>query len=607
MKEEYVFRQTRETRRIRLLNTIILFVAMIIILISIPLLAGGTVQDIVDLIAEPFGWIVVAIFLLFGVVLGYWVLFAWKDRLVISETHIERRGLHHIRIYRGPVRYEDVVRVRRGVYGTIVIERSQGRKFEIVPKVFEGGSEAILGELRKRIPAERFEVDLERSLYERTLWERRAGIFFIVGGLIYLLGLFSDDLFDKVRQDFAWKTEIRAKMLAESIEDFALEADGSIWLLVQNRPGDYEDPQSYEVRHITASETETLRFPSIDVLFPEGPPEFGSSHPSGITVTEEGVPRVIFFLIETALIWTDNQWAWERPQPSELQLGRSYLDILLQSDDSQYWEKLAATHKVQVTIPSSGVVEEVDLGPELDRYAVVFEGEPRGWTMVHLRSPERRLFLLAYRDDPSESSYFELEVEDLPLGEFWNLTDSTVGPDGSIYTLIRPFEYCINDIVTFFSGKLDPVTTEGWIWRVLQYPQDCDDVHDPREFVVDVRGRVWIQGWRQVVGYGPSVFDKPQSDPMDLILYTEDNSGFYMSHRLEVGPDERIWSLDMSGDALVWIDADVDNLQKPLPPWVAKLSESYWTTFVLMGVGAGIWILGSILARNEGRLRRRRQ
>lgn len=584
---------------------IILPVVMIFIFTTIPLLAGGTVQDIIDLFAEPFGWIMVVIFLLIGVVLGYWVLFAWKDRLVISDAHVERRGLSHFRIYRGPVRYDDVVRVRRGAYGTIVIERSQGRKFEIVPKVFDGGHEAILGELRKRIPAERFEVDLERSLYERTLWERRAVIFFIAGSLIYLLGAFSDDLFDKARQDLAWKTEIRAKLLAESIEDFALEADGSIWLLVQNRPGDYEDPQSYEVRHLTGSETETFQFPSLDVLFPEGPPESRSPHPSGITVTKEGVPRVFFFLIDPALVWKDSQWEWERSQPYELQLGRSYFDILLQSDNSQYWEKLAATRKVQVTIPSSGVVEEVDLGPELDRYAIVFEGEPRGWTMIHLRSPERRLFLFAYRDDPSGSSYFELEVRDLPLGEFWDLTDSTVGPDGSIYALIRPFEYCKNDIVTFFSGKLDPETAEGWIWRVLQYPQDCDDVHDPREFVVDVRGRVWIQGWRQVAGYDPSVFDKPQSDPLDLILYTEDNSGFHMSHRLEVGPDERIWSMDMTGDALVWIDPDVGNLQKPLPAWVATLNESYWTSFALMGVGAGIWILGSILARNEGRFKRK--
>ena len=138
MKEECVFRQTRRTRMTWLLMAIILPVALVVIFITIPLLNGGTVQDIVDLITEPFGWIVVAIFLLIGVVLGYWVLFAWKDRLVISETHIERRGLHHFRIYRGPVRYEDVVRVRRGIYGTIVIERSQGRKFEIVPKVFEG-------------------------------------------------------------------------------------------------------------------------------------------------------------------------------------------------------------------------------------------------------------------------------------------------------------------------------------------------------------------------------------------------------------------------------------------------------------------------------------
>lgn len=125
--------------------------------------------------------------------------------------------------------------------------------------------------------------------------------------------MFSDDILDLVREDLVWKTEVEAKWRTESIEDFALDDDGSIWLLVQNRPGDYKDPQSYEVRHLTAPDLKVYQFPSHDSLFSDGSLDFDPSHPAGITITNENRPRVSFFLVNPTLVWTGSQWEWAEP------------------------------------------------------------------------------------------------------------------------------------------------------------------------------------------------------------------------------------------------------------------------------------------------------
>ena len=64
--------------------------------------------------------------------------------------------------------------------------------------------------------------------------------------------------------------------------------------------------------------------------------------------------------------------------------------------------------------------------------------------------------------------------------------------------------------------------------------------------------------------------------------------------------------MDISGDALVWFDPDIEKLPKPLPPWIGALSRSFWSTVVLQIVGAGLFVVGVMLTSNEGRLWRKR-
>ena len=599
-----VFRQTARYRRAPVLVAVFFPSLLLAALITMPLLAGESLSDLAYWLDWPLGLIMLLMPLVFGAAIGYWALFAWKDRLVLTESHFERQGLHHFRIYRGPVRFDEIVSVRLGAPGVIVIEKAAGRKFEFAPKAYAGGPGELLGELRRRIPADRFEPELEQRLDRRTKGWWRALLFYAAGALLYLLGMFYDDIVDRVREDLVWRTEVKAESLRESIEDMALQEDGSIWLLVRKPLGDFDDPRNYEVRHLSSSGTETLGFPALEVLYPDRLPENGGRHPEGIAVSKDGVPRVFMFLVDAPLVWSGTRWAWEGDPMQRSNL--SYLDVLLQGPDAQYWQAVVSGGKIEAFNPTSGAAEVIDLGADIEKYAFVYGAEPRGWTIVRYRSLDRRFFLLPFIDSPAGAHWVEVDVSGLDLEEFWDLPDYTLGPTGALYALISEEVYCENDLITLYVGKLEPDAGTAWVWRTLQYPQDCDDPGDPRELVVDAKSRVLIQGWNRVAIFDSAVFDNPEFMQEDLVVYTDRDSGFYMSHSLEIGPDERVWSLDMTGDALVSFDPHMESLPKPLPPWVGVLSSSFWTPFGFMIAGAAFYAVGVILTRNYGRLRRQK-
>ncbi|MFV2044497.1 MAG: hypothetical protein ACC700_14845 [Anaerolineales bacterium] len=295
MPEQRIYRQTLKARMTAIIAAIAVPVILLLSVLGGALIFGPPVGELGAYIDWLFIGLIVLMPLVAGVFVVYWAVFAWKDRIVTSDIQIERTGLHHFRIYRGPINFDDVVRVARGNFGLLRIEQVNGRNFELAPKAYEGGPDALLADLRKHLPADRFEHDLEVRLYKRTGREWRGPALMFVGVLILLLSSCAENLYDGLRADRAWTTEVEAKALRESIEDFDLAPDGSIWLLIERSLSDYQDPQSYEVRRITSAGTTVLEFPPFEVLYPDGPPEIGRGQPEGIRVTPEGIPRVFMF------------------------------------------------------------------------------------------------------------------------------------------------------------------------------------------------------------------------------------------------------------------------------------------------------------------------
>jgi hypothetical protein len=241
----------------------------------------------------------------------------------------------------------------------------------------------------------------------------------------------------------------------------------------------------------------------------------------------------------------------------------------------------------------SGIEKEVDLGPSDDPYRVIYHGTPDDWTIVQMDGEPRRYFLMRFKESGEPKIWFEIDYSTLPLSEYWHLMEYTVDADGVFFVLIRSIPYCVEDTATHFVGKLDP-SGGGWIWRTLQHLDRCDRSEGDRQILVDVRGRVWLTGEEVVVAFKPEVFDSEGTEETDYVLYSEYNSGYYEGHYLRVGPDKRIWTLDILGEGLVWIDPNVEELEQPLPDWVHEMLSSKAFKFVA-NYGGFILIMAALL------------
>lgn len=597
-RDEVTFVLANKERNKALLFAIIMPLWIIAYLAIFEWIESGQWEDVITIISQPLSWGIVVFFWLLLAPFAYWVNTRQRSTLVFQEKAFKRTGFRALRTYQGPVAYDDVVRIGRRTRGQLVIEQADGKDFILGPKAYEGGSEAIFSELRRRIPADKFDEDIEKVLYQKTGREWRGAALSFAGVALIMGYSFFDALVERAGKDLAWTTEVEVNFRTESIEDFDFDQDGSLWLLVRDSSGEYNDPQSYQVRHIISTGAETLQFPSTETLFPEGPPEFGPSYPQNIRLSGNNQLMVYFFLIDSQMVWTGREWMWEEPRGIT-----SFLQSQLAGPNREYWEKIIESRAVQAINPSTGDVEEISLGEEIGEWTFGSVGFAYGWRVVRLHAPDEQIYVLAYQNDPSEGMWTKVEMGGRSLVEYLDLRAYAPGPAGEIYVLVRQSPACENDLISFTVGRLKNGSEMQWIWRTLQFPQVCKYAIDPDEFIVDVRARIWIDGTNKVVAYDPSVFDKPQAGPEDLIIYTEKNSGYYSSLRLRLRPDGRLWSLDNSGEALVWLDPDVDNLEEPLPGWVNQAADSIWTLIIPFVAGMILLILGATIAQNDSYLR----
>jgi hypothetical protein len=584
MKEEEIVLRIKRNQRVGVLIFAIIFPIALIGMFFLFVPSSTTIAEYIrEIFSIGFGWYLVSATLFLTGLMTYSALQTWHDRLVFTDSQLERRGIPHPRIYKGPTPYEDIVRVRRGSIGVLVLDTSQGKKYLIATKSFEGGPNSVLDQLRAHIPEERFEEDLEGRLYQRVKAESVALVVAIIGLILFIAGQFFDEIFERIRSDVAWHLAVEGNFM-EDIESYALSEDGSLWILVQKSLGDYSDPANYQVRHLISGDEEILSIPSMEILYPDGPPEIGFTHPVGILLTEEGLPRLYFDSIQPELIWTGS--VWERgPQPDPRE---TYIEQLARVTGDPYWETLNDHGKILVMDTKLGVETEVDLGPSDDPYRVIYHGTSDDWKIVQMDGEPRRYFLMRFKEPGEPKIWFEIDYSSLLLSEYWHLMDYTVDADGVFFVLIRNIPYCVEDTATHFVGKLDP-SGGDWVWRTLQHPDRCDGPEGDRQILIDVRGRVWLTGEEVVVAFEPNVFDSERIERNDYVLYSEYNSGYYEGHSLKVGPDKRIWTLGILGEGLVWIDPDVDALEKPLPDWIHEMLSS--TVFKVVADFGGLLIM----------------
>jgi hypothetical protein len=515
----------------------------------------------------------------------------WKDSLIFTSDTFERRCIPNLKDRPGKMAYSDIIRIFGSTLGTITIDAQDGTTFRISPHNYEGGAAAVLEELHKHIPEDRFDKDLQAMLKGI----KRGQLFFtgfpLLVVAIMMLTLFFEDIVDLVRRDVAWKTEATA-VRRESIQDFALAEDGSVWILTLDYYSGYEEPSSYTVKHLNGEATEVLQLPSKEELFPDGEDIF--TNPEAIALSSEGLPVLNFFIPEVRLYWTGSKWEWRSPQD----------DWIISPIDSTdpYWKTLKETGLIIVGHLDNGEQEAISLGEYWEDFQMEYKRTNNGWIVVTIENKNGEVYFHSFKESTGQHIWVELGYG----REYYRrLVDYTIDSSGNFYILFHhKYPMCEDGSVAIGIGTYQ---MDKGAWQLLEsyYPEDCGRVYGYDQLIVDSRDRIWIPVGRAVAVYDKAIWEERKLLESEYRYYKESNSGYYVGHELVVGSDGRIWSLDSSGDALVWIDPNVDQLERPIWPWLAWLYEQ-WDLRLYVGFGSvGVLTLIAVVLSliNRRRLR----
>ena len=520
------------------------------------------------------------------------------DRLVFTGTTLERRGIPNPAIFRGPVACADITRVQAGGFGILLVETRSGKVFRLFPKAYEGGVEAVLSRLRERVPVDRFENQLEEGLARRTRrdvltpWISIAAVWLIAAG-----GL-TDLAIDQLRKNRAWTLEIDARSMDQTIEDFALGPNGMLWLLVRNRRRDVLDSGSYGLRGVGADGEQAWQIPATDDLFPAGVPDSVLPFPIGLSLAPEGEPRLNFGLDVLALRFGEETWEWVLPETS-----MPFAD-LAQWTGHSYWTRLQTEGMIRASDLLSGDVLELELAGEGLSFLLEYKVRPAGGFLAQIATRDRRYFLALVPGPEQEMIWEEVDVTPFRGKGYWNLVDYYMDADSKLYVLVQDEGYCSSGHPASSLGLLN-ARGGAWQWWTLTQPGECRNVLGEGQLVVDAHGRIWVSTLRDLTVLPSDSLNRGTS--AGAIHYSEDNSGYMAGRKLELGPDGRIWSLDLLGDGLGWIDSNAEELGKPLPEWIASLRRELWWKIGPGLVGLALFMGSAFWNRSVASRRRRRE
>lgn len=499
--------------------------------------------------------VMLAVFVLLVVVLGYVVLSVWIYRLELGETHLRLRTIYHP--VQRPFRcaYSQIQRIQRAhMRGILAIVLEDGRWQTLGANSFEGGAERLLAELSRRLPAERIEADLAAALQRHTRQDRRFRLLALtnlVTQSALLLGLLTTLLqsvgVDFLRSHTAWKAATSLPPLSH-VEAFSLDNDGSPWMAIRTGFG-----EQYTLIHVGAGKSQSWRLP------PEAG-ELSLTGPYGVGRDPGGQPWAAF--MHGILYWEGESWK-QIPLPQsdrpEIPLTASGSGIWVlprvTAGSSLYRLDLSAGTSAALPLPAAAAqadltIHHAHLLPDNDLWVLfshqetyrVYRLRPEGW-----------------------------EETGIPLPQLANnlfISDLTLGPEGKIWVLRMRESAQI--------GAFDP-GTQTWSWYELPSPASSGSEQRYDGIQVDALGRVWIEGTESGETYEKfvDVFRPTATGKLEKVVrYTTRDSNYQQglsSSRLRLGPDGRMWSAD---DTLAWIDSNAALLPAPLPAWVTSFSSS---------------------------------
>jgi hypothetical protein len=518
--------------------------------------------------------------------LAYTAVFMWKHRLVFGPTHMERLGVPFPWMPRGRIAYEDVGSIRAIGRSVLAIVPSRGKTWFIGIKAYETGSEVILPELRARVAPDRFQLDLERALTVPARMDRRS-VALLVGAFVLVAASWAVTLLvEPVRALGGWTRAVRLPF-SSRIEAFDLGPDGSLWLLLKDGLGDWAETSNYRVRHVAAAAEETWRLPSNAELFPEE--GVTREHLRSIHLDSAGRPCLGFLPESRLLCQEGSRWQWFVYAEEGMDLGPE--DPVW--TDGVLWTQDMRTSDLYSFNVVTALSETYTLGPE--EYEAYHHLRPTadGALLVLAGGRHGRWPTALNRYAEGEwSGWTDIDFGEVQPPEAWTVSDFTSDPLGNLYVLVRSLDTsCVDGVVTSLVGRWE-VAAERWDWRELRLSGNCEDYqyYYLNPFLVDPRGRLWMETRNAVVVFLESPFEVPAGTPIPTTTYSEDNSGYTGRGTLSVTADGRVWALGSDGH-LVWIDAGAPVLPKPLPRWIERAIAFPGMYFILAipGLGLLLW------------------
>jgi len=517
-----------------------------------PLRSFFSVLSIINLVLMLF---VIAIFV-------YITLVTLTDTIVFDENQLTRRGIPQLSQFYGSIGYDQIARIQRGMYGTLHIIPIEGKVIRLSPRIYEGGQDRFIMALRSFVPQEKIDPDLSARTLRYTIPERLLLIALNLAPLLFLASLFTDDLVDLIRKDADWTTAVKSH-LWERIEDFEIDQEDRIYLLMRRVTADWEAFENYSVHILHGDEKQVIPIPDKNTLGVQDPEDDPISPPDKIYILKDGAILLNFFLDPGALLWDGSQWEWF-PEGSPRKNGPSYTDLI-----ERYIQWLSETDAILINDVASGQAAAYDLTQS--DIPMIHEANRNqfGWTNLLIEIDRNQYAVTSILGEDSPDDWYALPLLETESGSLYRSFLSS-DPQGNPIIFLDEEEICTNGTYIQTAGRLD-LARQAWVWRDLAFPNDCEHTRQEKP-LIDQHGRIWIEGHDQVAIFPPEVFSEPDPQSAPSLIYSEANSGYISPHRLQLKEDGRIWALEILGDKLIWIDSTQKNLPAPMQPWLAKLA-----------------------------------
>src|SRR3990172_271044 len=498
-------------------------------------------------------------FVLVALVAAYVIGYGWTYRIVLDEEGIAREGWPHVLRRKPRIQFEDIASVTYGTYSVIRVIPNRGRILTVNPRILEGATPGLIGELRSRLGIHRLAPDLEETILRRRAVDRLALLIGWTAIPTLLLMVWVIASRERVLSWFAWQDvgDDLGQVIAMDTGP-----DGATYILAASPT--MEDLFGLSLVRLDAEGT-------IRVQLPQPPEVFG---PRG----EPGMPLVIHDMAvdqsgqvwvnegfdSSLYVWDDESWTRIDPLPGT---PTSTLFDLARVGDEIWGLPLSLGAIVHVQIDTGEGIAygftgwRDPLEESVEFYPARMYRASDGGLAVSGRFDSGADGIGHFASDGTGDLLLQIDTSVLEAGHEWRIRGGGTDASRNTYAVYAAIDGCRSS-----DGSLPVfvwnITTGEWRWSAVGNEVPCTEDPSLDSIAVDPRGRMWIQGsiaGAEQVRVYQRVDTNGGSDFGLIRVYARDNS-HYMGGELRTLRDGRIVAFPSNHEGAVFIDSSLERL-----------------------------------------------